>query len=96
MRSVTSMPLTPGRCRSHSTTSGSSWRTSRSASSPVSASPTTSMSVSPDRIIFIPVRTCAWSSTRRPRRVIHVKPPVMMLRWPSLAASRDVAMGAGD
>ncbi len=41
-----------------------SWRTSRSASSPVSASPTTSMSVSPDRIIFIPVRTSAWSSTR--------------------------------
>ncbi|KAG0901541.1 hypothetical protein G6F32_017335 [Rhizopus arrhizus] len=45
-------------------------------------------------------RTCCNETTdlsrRRPRRVIHVKPPVMLLRWPSLAASRDVAMGAGD
>ena len=63
MRSVTSSPLTPGRCRSHSTTSGLSLRICGKASSPLSASPTTSISVSPDRIMRIPARTKAWSST---------------------------------
>src|SRR5690606_29812200 len=66
----TSSPLMPGRCRSHNTTSGSSLRTSGSASSPLSASPTTSMSVSADRIMRRPVLTSAWSSTRKTRMVM--------------------------
>ncbi len=72
IRSVMSSPLNPGRCRSQSTTSGFSLRTCGSASSPLSASPTTSMSTSPARIIFRPVRTSAWSSIRNTLIVILV------------------------
>ncbi len=56
---VASMPLMPGIRTSMNTTSGSSWRTWATASSPLPASPTTMTASSPD----------SSRSVRRPSRV---------------------------
>ncbi|SBV36279.1 hypothetical protein STPYR_11209 [uncultured Stenotrophomonas sp.] len=75
MRSVISSPLNPGRCRSHNTTSGCRRLICGSPVSPFSASPTTSMPVSPERIILMPVRTSAWSSMRNTLMVMRTPLP---------------------
>src|SRR3990172_1903791 len=62
---VASTPFSFGMLMSMTTTWGASLRASRTASSPSSASPTTSKSGCASRIIRMPSRTMAWSSAMR-------------------------------
>ncbi|CAM5480413.1 hypothetical protein SALBM217S_06998 [Streptomyces griseoloalbus] len=73
---VASMPLSSGMRMSIRTTSGASSRTCSTASRPLTASPTTSMSGMALSSTEKPSRTIIWSSAIRTRMVMrHPRPP---------------------
>src|SRR5258708_5700493 len=71
LRLSTSTPDMSERERSTSATSKGEARTCAIASSPVRASPATSMSTRPEKTCFRPIRTTSWSSTMSSRIIVR-------------------------
>src|SRR5690606_35954004 len=90
IRRVASRPPMPGMERSMTTTSGFSLSTASIASSPVPASPTTTMSSSASRRARSPARRTTWSSARRMRIGSGI-----LLRLRSGYDDGDLGTGAG-
>src|ERR1019366_3869133 len=95
-RRVASMPLSSGMATSITTISGRSSAARSTASRPLPASPTISMSAWAARIILKPWRTTAWSSANRMRMrfMLDRDPHLNYNTLVEARADRDIATGA--
>src|SRR5437016_145522 len=94
LRLSTSTPDISERERSTSATSKGEARTCAIASSPVRASPATSMSTRPEKTCFSPIRTTSWSSTIS-KRIIAAFFPDGVIEAP-ITAWRPAEAGVGN